>query len=79
MKKGIVVVDADQNQCRRLCTLLEKSQYSTLSLEAGRATAAPASHVLQRIEIRDTRIAAPRLRVRHLCRHMCPSVAPRIL
>ena len=29
MKKGIVVVDADQNQCRRLCTLLEKNQYST--------------------------------------------------
>jgi DNA-binding NtrC family response regulator len=32
MKKGIVVVDADQDQCRRLCTLLEKDQYSTISM-----------------------------------------------
>ena len=31
MKKSIVVVDADQNQCHRLCTLLEKNQYSTIS------------------------------------------------
>jgi DNA-binding NtrC family response regulator len=34
MKKGIVVVDADQNQCRRLCALLEKSQYSTISMHS---------------------------------------------
>jgi DNA-binding NtrC family response regulator len=27
MKKAIVVVDADQDQCRRICTLLEKDQY----------------------------------------------------
>ncbi len=32
MKKNIVVVDADQNQCRRLCTLLEKNQFSTISM-----------------------------------------------
>jgi DNA-binding NtrC family response regulator len=31
MKKAIVVVDADQDQCRRLCNLLEKDQYSTVS------------------------------------------------
>ena len=30
MKRGIVVLDADQKQCRRLCTLLEKNQYSTV-------------------------------------------------
>ena len=34
MKKGIVVVDADQNQCRRLCALLKKSQYSTISMHS---------------------------------------------
>ena len=34
MKKGIVVVDADQNQCRRLCALLEKNQYSTISMHS---------------------------------------------
>lgn len=34
MKKGIVVVDADQNQCRRLCTLLEKNQYATISMHS---------------------------------------------
>jgi DNA-binding NtrC family response regulator len=34
MKKGVLVVDADQNQCRRLCTLLEKSQYSTFSIRS---------------------------------------------
>ena len=34
MKKGVLVVDADQNQCRRLCTLLEKSQYSTFSMRS---------------------------------------------
>ena len=31
MKKAIVVVDADQDQCRRICNLLEKDQYSTVS------------------------------------------------
>ena len=34
MKKGIVVVDSDQNQCRRLCTMLEKNQYSTISIHS---------------------------------------------
>ena len=34
MKKGVVVVDADQNQCRRLCALLKKSQYSTISMHS---------------------------------------------
>ena len=34
MKKGIVVLDADQNQCRRLCTLLEKYQYSTIPMHS---------------------------------------------
>ena len=34
MNKGVLVVDADQNQCRRLCTLLEKSQYSTFSMRS---------------------------------------------
>ena len=34
MKKGIVVVDADQNQCRRFCALLKKSQYSTISMHS---------------------------------------------
>lgn len=34
MKKGIVVVDSDQDQCRRLCTLLEKNQYSTISIHS---------------------------------------------
>jgi len=34
MKKGIVVLDADQNQCRRLCTLLEKNQYSTVPMRS---------------------------------------------
>ena len=34
MKKGIVVVDADQNQCRRLCALLKKSRYSTISMHS---------------------------------------------
>jgi DNA-binding NtrC family response regulator len=29
MKKGIVVVDADQDQCRRFCSLLERDQYVT--------------------------------------------------
>ena len=34
MKKGIVVIDADQNQCRRLCTLLEKNKYATISMHS---------------------------------------------
>ena len=34
MKKGILVVDANQNQCRRLCTLLEKNQYATTSMHS---------------------------------------------
>jgi len=34
MKKGLVVVDADQNQCRRFCTLLEKDQYVTIPLHS---------------------------------------------
>ena len=34
MKKGIVVVDSDQDQCRRLCTMLEKNQYSTISIHS---------------------------------------------
>ena len=34
MKKSIIVLDADQNQCRRLCTLLEKNQYSTIPMHS---------------------------------------------
>ena len=34
MKKGIVVVDADQDQCRRFCTLLEKDQYVTIPIHS---------------------------------------------
>lgn len=34
MKKDIVVVDADQDQCRRFCSLLEKNQYSTISIHS---------------------------------------------
>ena len=34
MKKGIVVIDADQNQCSRLCTLLEKNKYATISMHS---------------------------------------------
>ncbi len=34
MKKGIVVVDADQDQCRRFCTLLEKDQYFTTPMHS---------------------------------------------
>jgi DNA-binding NtrC family response regulator len=34
MKKGIVVLDADQRQCRRLCSLLEKGQYSTIPMHS---------------------------------------------
>ena len=34
MKKGIVVVDADQNQCRRFCALLKKSRYSPISMHS---------------------------------------------
>ena len=40
MKKGIVVVDADQDQCRRFCTLLEKDQYATIPLHSTRYLAA---------------------------------------
>ena len=34
MKKGIVVVDADQDQCRRFCTLLEKDRYAAIPLHS---------------------------------------------
>ena len=34
MKKAIVVVDADQDQCRRFCTLLEKDQYVTIPIHS---------------------------------------------
>jgi len=34
MKKGIVVVDADQDQCRRFCTLLEKEEYFTIPVHS---------------------------------------------
>lgn len=34
MKKGIAVVDSDQGQCRRLCSLLEKNRYSTISMHS---------------------------------------------
>lgn len=34
MKKGIVVVDADQDQCRRFCTLLEKEEYFTIPIHS---------------------------------------------
>jgi DNA-binding NtrC family response regulator len=34
MKKGVVVVDADQDQCRRFCTLLEKEEYFTIPIHS---------------------------------------------
>jgi DNA-binding NtrC family response regulator len=34
MKKGIVVVDADQDQCRRFCSLLEKDQYFAIPIHS---------------------------------------------
>ena len=34
MKKGVVVVDADQDQCRRFCTLLEKEAYFTIPIHS---------------------------------------------
>ena len=34
MKKGIVVVDADHDQCRRFCTLLEKEAYFTIPIHS---------------------------------------------
>lgn len=34
MKIDIVVVDADQDQCHRFCALLEKRQYSTISMHS---------------------------------------------
>jgi DNA-binding NtrC family response regulator len=34
MKKGIVVLDADKNQCRRFCSLLEKNQYPTIPMHS---------------------------------------------
>jgi DNA-binding NtrC family response regulator len=34
MKKGVVVVDADQTQCRRFCNLLEKDRYVTIPLHS---------------------------------------------
>lgn len=32
MKKRIVVLDSDQKECRRLCSLLEKNQYPTIPM-----------------------------------------------
>ncbi len=32
MKKSVLVVDADQNQCRRLCAMLGKNSFSTIPL-----------------------------------------------
>jgi DNA-binding NtrC family response regulator len=32
MKKRIAVLDADQKECRRLCSLLEKNQYPTIPM-----------------------------------------------
>jgi len=34
MKKSVVVLDADQDQCRRLCTLLEKDQYASIPIHS---------------------------------------------
>jgi len=32
MKKGVLVLDANQDQCRRFCNLLEEDQYVTIPL-----------------------------------------------
>ena len=34
MKKRIIVLDADQEQCRRLCTLLEARQFFTKPIDS---------------------------------------------
>jgi DNA-binding NtrC family response regulator len=34
MRKEIVVLDADQNQCHRLCSLMEKNQYPTVPIHS---------------------------------------------
>jgi DNA-binding NtrC family response regulator len=34
MKKRIAVLDADLKECRRLCSLLEKSQYPTIPMHS---------------------------------------------
>ena len=34
MKKGIVVFDADHDQCRRLCAMIEKNLYATKSMHS---------------------------------------------
>lgn len=34
MKKAVIVVDANQDQCRRFCTLLKKNQYLTIPLHS---------------------------------------------
>jgi len=34
MKKSVVVLDADHDQCRRFCTLLEMDQYVTIPIQS---------------------------------------------